>query len=307
MRTGKKRRRTRGMNIAQRALFGACLTVFVVSTFLFCRYVITSAARKHENESLSVEYSDSFVAATAAEFTTEPESTAYIENTAEPVYEESIAIPETFRSMQGEKLPKAYDLMWQNQDIVGWLRIDDVVDLPVVYRDNEFYLNHDFNGDVDSGGTLFLDENHPLLESTQSLVIHGHDMHDGSMFGKVSNYDKLSYVRKYPFAVFSTLYAREDYVIFAVLQVDTDPENDDFFNYIGRPRFGSPTEFYDYVESMRSHSMFDIPVDVRHTDSLLALSTCVNDDRLVVVFRRVRENENMDQLRFMTDQAVDME
>ncbi len=49
-----------------------------------------------------------------------------------------------------------------NRDTVGWISISGVVDLPVVWRDNSYYLNHDFQGQKSGAGTLFLDKK-PLL------------------------------------------------------------------------------------------------------------------------------------------------
>lgn len=76
---------------------------------------------------------------------------------------------------------------------MAWLRIPDVVSLPVVCRDNTYYLNHDFFGRESDSGTLFLDEAHSLEYGTQYMVIHGHNMYDGSMFGLLSHYRKSGY------------------------------------------------------------------------------------------------------------------
>ena len=50
-----------------------------------------------------------------------------------------------------------------------------------------------------------------------------------------------------------------------------------------------------WVEEFRSRSIYDIPVDVEVGDNLLTLSTCYyekDDQRLVVVARRVRDGES---------------
>ena len=57
-----------------------------------------------------------------------------------------------------------------NRDTVGWISISGVVDLPVVYRDNSYYLNHDFQGQKSGAGTLFLDQNHPLAAASLLLL-----------------------------------------------------------------------------------------------------------------------------------------
>ena len=96
----------------------------------------------------------------------------------------------------------------ENPDTVGWIGIGGVVYQPVVYRDNEFYLNHDFTGAKNASGTLFLDVNSPLAEDTQNLLIHGHSMNDGSMFGILTHYRKLEFLRRHPLITFSTLWEK---------------------------------------------------------------------------------------------------
>ena len=46
----------------------------------------------------------------------------------------------------------------QNQDIIGWLTIDDLLDMAVVQRDNTYYLNRDYQGYHNVNGAVFLEE-----------------------------------------------------------------------------------------------------------------------------------------------------
>ena len=43
------------------------------------------------------------------------------------------------------------------------------------------------SGAQSASGTLFLDEAHPLEADTQYLVVHGHNMYDGSMFARLTH------------------------------------------------------------------------------------------------------------------------
>lgn len=62
------------------------------------------------------------------------------------------------------------------------------------------------------------------------------------------------------------------------------------------PDFASNQEFDEYINQLLKRSKFSIPVDVRPTDALLTLSTCLDDDRVVVVARRMRPDESRDEL-----------
>ncbi|MBQ7784611.1 MAG: class B sortase [Clostridia bacterium] len=207
-----------------------------------------------------------------------------------------------FHQVGGDALPQMEALHRENRDIVGWLKIENVLDLPVVYKDNSYYLTRDFYKQKNAAGTIFLDENHPFKEKTQNLLLHGHNMKDGTMFGRLVQYETdLNYVRWHPFVRFDTLWRNEEYVIFAVLRVSLDVKDDRFFNYFTHPAFSSDPEFESYIRQLQLRSIYAIPVDVKPTDALLTLSTCLDEDRLVIVARRVREGETHTQLRAITN------
>lgn len=121
-------------------------------------------------------------------------------------------------------------------------------------------------------------------------------MYDGSMFGLLTHYRKLDFLRKHPLITFSTLWEKENYAVFAVLLVSSNTGDNDYFNYFDHATFASDAEFYDYIRQLQECSKFDIPVDVEASDALLTLSTCIDDNRLVVVARRLRDGETKDEL-----------
>lgn len=202
-------------------------------------------------------------------------------------------VPETtaFHRTDLDILPEMRELAQRNPDTVGWISISGTVHLPVVFRDNTFYLDHDFTGAKNASGALFLDENSPISADTQNLLIHGHSMNDGSMFGILTHYRKLEFLRQHPMISFSTLWEKESYAVFAVLLVSSRVEDEDYFNYFDHAAFPSDGAFADYVRELQRRSKFEIPVDVDPNDALLTLSTCIDDDRLVVVARRLRPGE----------------
>ena len=199
-------------------------------------------------------------------------------------------------TLGGDILPDMQKLVRQNPDTVGWLYIKGIVSLPVVYRDNQYYLNHDFSGHHNSSGALFLDASHPLLTDAQNLLIHGHAMYDGSMFGLLTHYKAADAVREHPLIDFSTLYEKETYVVFAVLKVASKPGDPNYFDYFSHPTFSDAADFTEYIARVQARSLFDIPVSVASTDALLTLSTCLDDDRLVVFARKLRPEETRDEL-----------
>ena len=67
-------------------------------------------------------------------------------------------------------LPEYQALYEINSDIVGWVNIGNgLLSTPVMQRDNEYYLTHNFYGEEDNHGQVFLDERNSPDHSSNSL------------------------------------------------------------------------------------------------------------------------------------------
>lgn len=305
---GPKRRPRRARREAARQTVTLALcAMMVVSAAMIAGILWRSVRTKRLNEELSALHAAQEAVQTPEPTTVQPslspEPTA--QSTPAPAASpgptdspapEATAAP--FHRYGGEPLAHMEALYAQNHDLVGWLEIPGVLDLPVMYRDNRYYLTHDFNKEKSAAGTIFLDENHRFSEKTQNLLLHGHNMKDGTMFGHLVHYLKeIDYYRAHPFVHFDTLWEEEEYVIFSVMRVPLDVRDENFVNYFSYPVFGSEQLFDAYVRRVQLHSVYAIPVDVKASDALLTLSICIDEDRLVVVCRRIREGESRAQLR----------
>ena len=188
-------------------------------------------------------------------------------------------------------------LRQQNKDIVGWLTIEDVLDEPVLQRDNAFYLTHDSTGAENVTGALFLDENCNLRKLTPNLLIHGHNMKEGAMFGSLKKYKvkDADFYKSHPYITFNTLYEEARYVIFAVAVVNIQPTAHYYLPFWIYLNFPTEDNFQSYLTKLREFSHYRTQVDVQPGDRLLTLATCTGDDkntRLLVVARKLRENED---------------
>lgn len=208
-----------------------------------------------------------------------------IETESEPADEKTI---QSYQYIAGSVLPSLKNLLYQNHDLVGWLQIPGgIVDLPVVYRDNSYYLTHDFYGRKSDGGTLFLDEKHPFLADTQYLVIHGHNMQDGSMFGLLAHYRRKGYMEKHPTVILSTLYREDKYEVIGVLEVPVDPQKEGYVPYIGMRKFSSEEQFDSFMDMVKENALYwKKGAVIDSSDAFLALSTCYEEMRVVVMCRR---------------------
>ena len=270
------------------------------------RYSQLSGEQGAETEERPVEISAFTTEATLAPtFTPEPEATPVSVQMTPAPKKKDIVRSTKYHQVGGDALPEMEALYRDNRDLTGWLRMEGILDLPVVYKDNSYYLTRDFYKKKSASGTLFLDENHPFREDAQNLLLHGHNMKDGTMFGRLVQYEtNLQFLKNNPFIQYSTLWKKEQYVIFAVLHVSLDVKSEDFFNYFTHHTFSSDAQFENYVRALQNRSVFSIPVDVDPSDALLTLSTCLDEDRLVIVARRVRNGESKSDLRHLVQLAA---
>ena len=296
-----RRRRRRGRGVRRLLPAAVCIALIAFGAGNLIAYFARSHSVKQANAALQEIYEQT------------PSPTALPEATAEAVLPEAVSsetiLPEArlrseYQFLSGEMLPRMRELFEKNGDLVAWVRIPGVVSLPVVYRDNTYYLSHDFSGKSSAAGTLFLDERHPLTAQTQHLLIHGHNMHDGSMFGLLSHYRGLDYVLEHGLVSLSTLYREETYALFAVLIAPDDPGDARYVPYAGTAAFQSEGQFNAFIEAIRAHSLYEIPIDVQPGDALLTLSTCLDEDKLVLVCRRLRAGETEEALRQALNQST---
>lgn len=198
---------------------------------------------------------------------------------------------------QSLKLPDVLDeyktLYEKNKKLIGWLKIDDtIIDYPVMQTsDNEYYLDHNFNQEYDRNGSLFLDCDCTIYPSSTNLIIYGHHMKSGQMFGQLQMYAKESYGKKHPIIQFDSIYEKGTYEVMYVFRSQVYNEDDLVFKYYQFIQANSEEEFNSYMEEMAAMSLYDTGVTASYGDSLLTLSTCDHsqtDGRFVVVAKRIK-------------------
>lgn len=182
------------------------------------------------------------------------------------------------------------DLYRENNDLVGWLSIEGMkIDYPVMQNvDDEFYLHHDFYGNDSKYGCLYV-RNQADIDAGTNVILYGHNMKDGSMFGDLDLYLKESFYKEHPEISFDTLYEERTYEIIAVFRSQVYNAEDDVFKYYEFYEADTKEEFDDFYDSIRKLSLYDTGVEAEFGDTFLTLSTCayhVQDGRFVVVAKR---------------------
>lgn len=189
-------------------------------------------------------------------------------------------------------LPEYETLYQKNKKLIGWLKIDDTnIDYPVMQTDdNEYYLDHNYNQEYDKNGSIFLDYNCSVYPRSTNMIVYGHHMKSGNMFGNLQKYAKESYYKKHSMITFDTIYEKAQYEVMYVFRSQVYNDNDIVFKYYQFIEANSQTEFDSYMQEMSKLSLYDTGVTAQYGDSLLTLSTCDSsqtDGRFVVVAKRV--------------------
>ncbi len=190
-------------------------------------------------------------------------------------------------------------LQEKNEDVRGWISISGTKVNNPIYQttDNEYYLTHNMYKEKSRYGALFFDYRCKTgVATSQNLIVYGHEMRDGSMFGTLKSFKSLSFYKVNPTISLTLLEKQTQFKIFAVMVINADPTDDNgyMFNYI-TPSFKSQTAFLEWVAEAKERSIINTNVDVAADDQVLTLVTCINEfdnARFVIMGRMVREGED---------------
>lgn len=182
---------------------------------------------------------------------------------------------------KGEKLQKDKSALQDiNPDYIGFISIPDTdIYYPVVWRDNAYYLSHDFLGEKNSHGAIFMDEG--CRPEDGIVLIHGHHMKDGTMFGALKNYKKKEFRQEHEILYLDWGDGDQAYEIFAAALIDLTQE--DYFTYEVLPATEEETE--QYLKELKKNSFYYRDLNKVEQGQIVLLSTCeygTEQQRLVI-------------------------
>ncbi len=191
-----------------------------------------------------------------------------------------------------EVLPEYENLLKQNRKLVGWVKIaDTMIDYPVLQTsNNEYYLDHNFRQEYDKNGSIFMDKDCDFVTPSTNIILYGHHMKSGQMFGQLSKYADQDFYQKHPHIQFDTLYSRGVYEVVYAFRSPVYREEEIVFKYYQFIQALSQREFDSNMDAMEALALYDTGKRPVWGDSLLTLSTCdyaAGSDRFVVVARRI--------------------
>ena len=200
-------------------------------------------------------------------------------------------VPDDAPVSEGEDvLAKYLELYLQNEDMVGWISIaGTTINYPVMQSRNNpnFYLKHNFEKEYSDLGTPYVQENCDIAES-DNLVIYGHHIKGGKMFGALEDYKSKSFYEEHKTIHLDTLTEQAEYEIVAVFK--TVAYSSEGFRYYDFVDAENEEDFNSYVGKCKELALYDTGVTAEYGDRLITLSTCeysAQNGRLVVVAKKV--------------------
>lgn len=159
-----------------------------------------------------------------------------------------------------------------NEDSIAWL---DVYKFDLSYAvvqapDNDFYLHRDMNKEYSLAGTLFMDYENNSDFSDFNTIIYGHNMKNGSMFGKLKKYKSVDFYKENPYIDIFLEGKKYRYQVFSAHDVSVFSTNtyDNVSTNEGQKQV--------IINEMMSSALYSTGIEVTTEDKILTLSTCVD-------------------------------
>lgn len=184
-----------------------------------------------------------------------------------------------------------------NSDMAGWLLVPGTnIDYPIMWtpEDENYYLYRAFDKSDNVNGSLILDTDSSLNPLTTNLIIHGHNMKSGAMFGNLTDYESKDYYEDHKQIILYTEECQRNYEIIAVFRSQVYKKSDDVFKFYKFFQADTQAEFDDFYQNIKELSAYDTGVTAEFGDRFITLSTCVyhvTNGRFVVVAKEIEPGE----------------
>ena len=172
-----------------------------------------------------------------------------------------------------------------NEDIVAWIYIGSIdISYPVVKgKDNSYYLHRTFQDTYNFSGSIFMEYQNESNFSDPNTILYGHNMIDGSMFGKLSWIANKELYKNDPYFWILTPNRTYRYKMFSIKTVGVSDES--------YQQFSIPDdEFNKWIHRMKDRSSVNIHIDDLDSKGYVCtLSTCTGNDSTRLVVQGVRD------------------
>ncbi|WP_162300555.1 class B sortase [Anaerosacchariphilus polymeriproducens] len=213
------------------------------------------------------------------------------DNLRDEVVMEQTSDVEDRKDRQTDTYKKIVDfdkLKKMNDNIKGWIEFELIpISYPIMQgTDNDYYLHHTYRNTENTSGSIFLDYQNKELFKAQNTFIYGHNMKNGTMFGKLKQYERKEFYDKNQYIWIYTPTANYRYRIFSCYIVRSDGDS-------YQTDYKDKKEYENYLKMIQNYSSYDTGINLSTDDSIISLSTCTAnpDNRFLVHAVRVETYE----------------
>lgn len=191
---------------------------------------------------------------------------------------------------EGRNLQDEIKAIHENyEDAIAWIKVPGTSIDTVVFQadNNDRYLRDDRDNNATKWGETFLDYRCDINNMTDKshFIIYGHNTETDDHFTPLLNYKKKDFFNDHQIVEMSTLNGNYRWQIFTVYVTDTE------FFYIDT-NFADANEYKEFLDTVKSKSMYDTNQTISESDTILTLSTCDysrKNGRFVVQCKLIKE------------------
>lgn len=193
---------------------------------------------------------------------------------------------------QNEVIDTVKELQNENADVIAWIKINDTnINYPVVQtNDNDYYLYRNYRKENSNYGSIFIDKNSDIENTNSNIIMYGHNMKDGSMFGDLLKYEDEEYYNNHKYIEFVTNTNSSTYEIIAVFKSRIFYKNEkDVFRYYYYTDLDTEEDYNYYIDNCKQLSLYDTGVNAEYGEQIITLITCEyssENGRMVVVAKK---------------------
>ena len=179
----------------------------------------------------------------------------------------------------------------QNTDFAAWLTVPGTdIDYPVMYtpEDPEYYLHRAFDRSDSVSGTPFIGEGGS--PESDLLIIYGHNMKNGTMFGTLSRYEDQDFYKEHSTLILASAEGEAAYEIFAAVETRVLYAGETGYRYYDHAGELSEADFVELAEWLTENALYPTGIAPFPGEQIVILSTCsyhTENGRFLVAARKI--------------------
>ena len=180
------------------------------------------------------------------------------------------------------------NLLQINNDTKGWIVVPGTnVNYPFVQsNDNLYYLKHSYDKSSNKKGWVFLDYRNNMDNLSKNTIIYAHGLVNNQMFGSLRKILKSSWYnnKNNHIIKLSTPTSNQLWQVFSTYTIE--PED-----YYITTSFSSDEEFQEFINTIKSRSVYDYGTEINTNDNILTLSSCYSDTKRMVLHAKLIKSD----------------